>query len=253
MLTTRHDVVLPDIVNEVVDMSGWTLKFGVEWTLPAGTVCDSNDCIYVVKDRRAYIDAHDSELTDQVILGNAEFVESVVSIALNDASGQSLKGELKADETIEFKADSVEAANKTVENMVPQLTEEDVDAGLEAKYLSVVAELVNADKGTYRAVVDVNPDTVSVPIVGVAEQAAETGDPVKVEEDNSVSVSVSNAIPGLWYGYEVSDSLGEAFANDTESFTRATGASHTVKGSPRDKSKPSGFFRLKVLPAKPSK
>ena len=254
VITKLEDcVVISNLNNEVVDMSGWTLKFGVEWTLPAGTVCDANDCIYVVADRRAYIDAHDSELTDQVILGNAEFVKGVESIVLNDADGQSLKGELKADETIEFKADSVEAANKSVANMTPPLTDEDVAAGLEAKYLSVVAELVNADKGTYRAVVDVNPDTVSAPIVGVAEQAAETGDPVKVEEDNSVSVSVSNAIPGLWYGYEVSDSLGEAFANDTESFTRATGASHTVTGSPRDKSKPSGFFRVKVLPAKPSK
>ena len=247
-------VVISNLNNEVVDMSGWTLKFGVEWTLPAGTVCDSNDCIYVVADRRAYIEAHKKDLTDQVILGNAEFVESVVSIALNDASGQSLKGELKADETIEFKADSVEAANKTVENMVPQLTEEDVDAGLETQYLKVVAEPIEGKDGKYTAVVAVNPDKVNAPVI--AEPAAES-EPVEIEEDDkgdtTVSVSISNAVMGLWYGYEVADELGEsaAFANDVDSFERATGSAHTVKGSPR--TQPSGFFRLKVLPAKPSK
>ena len=247
--------MISNLNNEVVDMSGWTLKFGVEWTLPAGTVCDSNDCIYVVKDRRTYIAEHVDELTDQVILGNAEFVESIESIALTDAVGQGLKGELKVGETNKFKADSEESANKAVENMTPPLTDEDVEYGLEAKYLKVVAEPVEGGKGEYKAVVAVNPNMVDAP--EIAEPAAES-EPVEIKEDEegdkTVSVSISNAIKGLWYGYEVSDELGESavFDNDVDSFERATSASHTVTGSPRDKSKTSGFFRLKVLPAKPT-
>ena len=46
-------VVISNGNKEVVDMSGWVLKTAVEWTLPAGTVCDAHDCIYVVADRRA--------------------------------------------------------------------------------------------------------------------------------------------------------------------------------------------------------
>ena len=254
VLTKQPDcVVISNLNNEVVDMSGWTLKFGVEWTLPAGTVCDSNDCIYVVKDRRTYIAEHVDELTDQVILGNAEFVDGVESIALNDAEGQGLKGELKGGETIEFKADSEESANKAVENMTPPLSDEDVEYGLEAKYLKVVAEPVEGGKGEYKAVVAVNPEKVSAP--EIAEPAAES-EPVEIKEDEegdkTVSVSISNAIKGLWYGYEVADELGDAsaFTNDIDSFARATGPEHTVKGSSR--TQPSGFFRLKVLPAKPT-
>lgn len=59
--------------DETVDMSGWSLSGAVQWTLPVGTVCDAHDCIYVVSDRRAYIAAHQGELSDQVIIGNASF------------------------------------------------------------------------------------------------------------------------------------------------------------------------------------
>ncbi|MBQ6137121.1 MAG: CotH kinase family protein [Kiritimatiellae bacterium] len=71
-------VVISNGNNEVVDMSGWTLKTAVEWTLPAGTVCDAQDAIYVVADRRAYVAAHSDALTDQVIVGNATFSDTAV-------------------------------------------------------------------------------------------------------------------------------------------------------------------------------
>ena len=71
-------VVISNGNNEVVDMSGWTLKTAVEWTLPAGTVCDAQDAIYVVADRRAYVVAHSDALTDQVIVGNATFSDTAV-------------------------------------------------------------------------------------------------------------------------------------------------------------------------------
>lgn len=71
-------VVISNGNNEVVDMSGWVLKTAVEWTLPAGTVCDAQDVIYVVADRRAYVMAHADGLTDQVIVGNALFSDTAV-------------------------------------------------------------------------------------------------------------------------------------------------------------------------------
>ena len=58
---------------EAVDMSGWRIAYSVDFTLPPGTVCDANDSIFIVADRRAYIAAHDAELTNQVIVGNATF------------------------------------------------------------------------------------------------------------------------------------------------------------------------------------
>ena len=142
----------------------------------------------------------------------------------------------------------VAAADVTV-----TLTTEDVAAGLEAQYLKVVAEPVAGESGKYKAVVAVNPETVGAPFVGVGESAVED-DPVKVEDvvgGKEVSVSITNAVKGLWYGYEVADELGATavFGNDVGSFERAKGAAHTVKGSPR--TQPSGFFRVKVLPARP--
>ena len=71
-------VVISNGNNEVVDMSGWVLKTAVEWTLPAGTVCDAQDAIYVVADRRAYVAAQADALTDQVIVGNATFTDTAI-------------------------------------------------------------------------------------------------------------------------------------------------------------------------------
>ena len=246
-------VVVSNLNDEVVDMSGWILRFGVDWTLPPGTVCDSNDCIYVVADRRAYVADHDGDLTDQVIVGNAEF-SGLGAVFLESADGTTLKGCSAEDGgVVVFDAKNQNKANEMASEIPLQLSAEDVRARLDAQYLKVVAEPVAGESGKYKAVVVVNPETVGVPVVAAGESAA--GDePVTVEDKEGgkkVSVSITNAIMGLWYGYEVADELGAnpVFNNDVGSFERATGPSHTVKGSLRTES--SGFFRVKVLPAKP--
>ena len=144
------------------------------------------------------------------------------------------------------------------------LSDEDKKAGLVTNVLKLVAvPVVSVDPLTsdetisYVARVDVDETKVFAP--AIAESAMQDDKPVTVEDDKDgktvVSAKIGNAVIGLWYGYEVSDELGESavFGNDVDSFEQASGSSHTVTGSPRDKSKPSGFFRLKVLPAKPSK
>ena len=109
--------------------------------------------------------------------------------------------------------------------------------------------------GKYVAVVDVNPATVLPPVFAGAEGASEEP-PVAVEEDEDgktkVSVTIGNAVIGLWYGYEVANALGAgvAFENDNGSFKRATNATFKVEATPR--TEPSGFFRVKVLPARPA-
>ena len=404
----KEVVVVQNDNAEAVDMSGWRLAFSVDFTFPAGTVCDANDSIYIVADRRAYIAAHDAELTDQVIVGNATFT-GAGPIALYDADGtlvysmipqtdelkylrlhsfygntladgdtgewftltnisasvtldlagvtvcflkqgdphdttehchvtlankkgkgdvkpleswtarradytdkgwskiqnnkqqitiydkygsvcQSLKvtqktfslaygngGYLVCDSTgasvtndtqwhealyelandgawsEKFSAEDQEIANELVANAKPVLSDDDVAAGLDEHYLTIVAEPVAGESGKYKAVVAVNPETVAAPVVGVGESVAED-EFVKVEDvegGTKVSVSITNAIMGLWYGYEVADELGATavFGNDVGSFERATGSAHTVKGSPH--SQPSGFFRVKVLPVCP--
>jgi hypothetical protein len=152
-----------------------------------------------------------------------------------------------------FDADSQEAADELVANAKPALTQEDADAGLEPQYLKVVAEPVGGEEGKYKAAVVANPETVAAPIVA---GHVEDGEPVEVEEDNdgntTVSVTISNAVKGLWYGCEVSDTLGggAAFAPDAESFIRATAnGPMTIRSSPR--TEPCGFFRVKALPVKP--
>ena len=58
---------------EAVDLSGWKLAGSVDWTFPAGTVVDAGDIITVVRDRKAWVSAHQSELGDRVVVGNATF------------------------------------------------------------------------------------------------------------------------------------------------------------------------------------
>jgi hypothetical protein len=402
-------VIIQNDNAEAVDMSGWRLAFSVDFTFPAGTVCDANDSIYIVADRRSYIEAHDAELTDQVIVGNATFtgtgpiaifaadgtqvfaaipetnekkylrlhsfcgntndgadgdtgewftltnisdaatldladvtvcflkqgddhdttthchvtltnkkgkgdVKPLKSWTANQADWadngwpkiqnnkqqitiydklgtvcQSLKvtqkdfplaygagGWLVCDsqdasvtagsqwhqefdlvngtETGAFDAKNQSAADAAAAAVTVTLTTEDVVAGLESQYLKVVAEPVEGSSGKYRAVVAVNPETVGAPLVGVGESAVED-DPVKVEDvvgGKEVSVSITNAVKGLWYGCEVADGLGAtaAFGNDVGSFYRASNTTHTVIASPR--TQPSGFFRVKVLPVRPT-
>ena len=399
--------------SEAVDMSGWRLAFSVDFTFPAGTVCDANDSIYIVADRRAYIAAHEAELTDQVIVGNATFtgagpialyaadgtlvyqaipqtnelkylrlhsfygntldggdtgewftltnISDSVTLDLADVTvcflkqgddhdttdhchvtltNKKGKGDVKplgswtaqqadysdkgwikiqnnkqqitiydrygsvcqslkvtqknfdlaygnggylvcdsTDATVAkdtqwhealyelandgnlsepFAAESQEAADAFVSAAGVTLSDEDKAAGLEEQYLTVVAEPVEDQPGQYVAIVVPNPATVAEPAVGIGEEGASAAEePVEMEEDEdgnkTVSVSISNAVIGLWYGYEVADELGNAskFTNDVNSFERAKGPTHTVKGSSRDKTKTSGFFRVKASAAKP--
>ena len=247
-------VVVSNDNDEVVDMSGWTLRFGVDWTLPPGTVCDSNDCVYIVADRRAYVEAHEAELTDQVIVGNADF-GNLGAVVLNSSDGTCLHGLSSKDADVPFAAKNDKAAAAVVATITPTLSKADVEAGLEAQYLTVAAKPVEGQPGKYVAVVDVNPATVLPPVFADAEGASEEP-PVAVEEDEDgktkVSVTVGNAVIGLWYGYEVANALdaGVAFENDNGSFKRATNATFKVEATPR--TEPSGFFRVKVLPAKPA-
>ena len=245
-------VVVSNLNDEVVDMSGWILRFGVDWTLPPGTVCDSNDCIYVVRDRRAFITDHELDLTDEVIVGNATF-NDWSAVYFDAADGTVLRGVSSGDGVVTFEAKDQKSADKLVAELSPALTKEDIKAGLQAKCLKVVAE-PTGKKNEFSVAVAVNPETVKAP--EIAEPTAES-EPIEIEEDEdgktTVSVSISNAVIGLWYGYEVADELDAAavFGNDVGSFDRATNATHKVKGSSR--TEPSGFFRVKVLPAKPDK
>jgi len=406
-----HDTEVVVIYNgndEVVDMSGWKLAFSADFTFPAGTVCDANDYIYIVADRRQYIADHEATLTGEVIVGNAT-ITGTGPIVLYDADGvevfrmvpetnelnflrlhsfygntlnggdtgewftltnisdsvtldladvtvcflkqgddhdttdhchvtltnkkgkgdvnplkswtarqsdyadkgwekiqnnkqqitiydkygsvcQSLMveqkkfplaygngGHLVCDSTDAsvtknsqwhaalyelandgelsepFSAEDQAAANELVANAKPVLSDDDIAAGLDAQYLTIVAEPVAGETGKYKAVVAVNPETVAAPVIA---EPTEESEPVEIEEDDkgetTVSVSISNPVIGLWYGYEVVDELGDAsmFANDVPSFYRATNDTHKVIGSSR--TEPSGFFRVKVLPAKPT-
>lgn len=78
--------------DEAVDLSGWKLSGAVDWTLPGGTVVDMHDKAYIVADRAAYVKANAAMLTDQLIVGNAKFVEGedvvyVVPASVGNADG----------------------------------------------------------------------------------------------------------------------------------------------------------------------
>ena len=368
-------IVIRNANAEAVDMSGWLLKGRFNMTIPDGTVVDANDTITFVVDRKAYVAAHDAELTDQVIVGNAGLAANTTSQKLYTASDEEvLKVELPSDESrflrffgfdgvpvgddvnewivltnisdtitldleginivvgssvekakcritlgagmlapgaslkleqetysttgwekitngelvlqiidakgmvghfgsgvVQKNFEGYKSANRylqlkqfdstftgadltivdyvvpgensaldaatldeaiaAIENCEIVLGQDDIDAGLTSEPL--ILTIVETGDG-YAARVDVKPEYRPV-------EDASAAKPVEVESGES----------GTVFGYEVSDTLGggAAFANDVESFKRATGKSHTVKGSPRNK--PSGFYRVKVLPAKP--
>ena len=73
------------------------------------------------------------------------------------------------------------------------------------------------------------------------------------EEGSKVTVGVSNAAVGLWYGFIWTDSLGDKpFENDVESFKRATSTSVKIESKAEAaKSAQKAFFRVKVSAAKP--
>ena len=160
-----------------------------------------------------------------------------------------------APDAVKFTAASKEEADAYAATLVPRLTSEDVSAGLEASYLKVVANAAD-ESGAYTLSVAIDPAKVTPPEISGGESSA-GGDKAFVltegEEGVSISLVIENAVKGLWYGYEVKDALGneEAFENDVDSFTRATGAKYRLKASTPRPAKSSGFFRVKALPANP--
>lgn len=245
-------IAVSNLNDEVVDMSGWKLKFGVEWTLPPGTVCDANDCIYIVRDRRAFIANPPVALTDQVIIGNASFDDIIANVFLNSADNEPLKGLSSEEGAVVFDAKNQAAADEAVADIAPTLTQEQQNDGLDVQYLKVEAQ-PTATKGKYQAVVVLNPETVAPPAV-----KTDMSGPVEIEDDTTdpdqktVSITVSNAIKGLWYGYAVTDDLNTAFVDDASSFRQAgDNTSLRITGSSRDKSKESEFFLIKVMLTQP--
>ena len=245
-------IAVSNLNDEVVDMSGWKLKFGVEWTLPPGTVCDANDCIYIVRDRRAFITNPPVDLTDQVIIGNASFDDIIANVFLNSADNEPLKGLSSEEGAVVFDAKNQAAADEAVADIAPTLTQKQQNDGLDVQYLKVEAQ-PTATKGKYQAVVVLNPETVAPPAV-----KTDMSEPVEIEDDTTdpdqktVSITVSNAIKGLWYGYAVTDDLSTAFVDDTSSFQQADdNPSLRITGSSRDKSKESEFFLIKVMLTQP--
>ena len=73
LVLKSHALIIYNHNDVAVDMSGWKLKNACKFTLPEGTVIDANDVVYVVEDRKSFIEENDFALLDQVIVGNAEF------------------------------------------------------------------------------------------------------------------------------------------------------------------------------------
>ena len=94
-------------------------------------------------------------------MGNAEF-SGLEAVFLESADGTTLKGCSAEDGgVVVFDAKNQNKANEMASEIPLQLSTEDVAAGLDAQYLKVVAEPVAGEAGKYKAVVVVNPDTVS--------------------------------------------------------------------------------------------
>ncbi len=143
------------------------------------------------------------------------------------------------------------------------LSAEDKTAGLVADVLKLVAVPVvsvdpqtSIETTTYVARVEVDETKVPAPMLGQIEEGAATVDPLTVESDeegSKVTVGVSNATVGLWYGFIWTDSLGDKpFENDVESFKRATSTSVKIESKAETaKSAQKAFFRVKVSATKP--
>lgn len=174
--------------------------------------------------------------------------------------------QLGAAPTVFTAASAYEAAN-AVSAMNISLTDEDVAAGLDPKYLRVVAVPVGggfvASRGEpagfaaaplssevcYYAYVDVDPAEVPAPIIGSG-----SGSPMSVVQGADgveVGIVVNNAVQGLWYGCEAKDSLSEPFVNDIDSFRRAPEGGVVVIPCTKRTSE-AAFFRVKVVAAKPT-
>ena len=162
-----------------------------------------------------------------------------------------------------LEATTPEEADAALADCEIVLSDEDKKEGLVTNVLKLVAvPVVSVDPQTggatttYVARVEVDETKVPAPMLGQIEEGEATVDPLTVESDeegSKVTVGVSNAAVGLWYGFIWTDSLGDKpFENDVESFKRATSTSVKIESKAEAaKSAQKAFFRVKVSAAKP--
>lgn len=192
---------------------------------------------------------------------------SLTIVGIPEATSTTL-GLMNGTSSAAFSAAGPQEAAEVASAMEILLTEEDIEAGLDSRYLRVFVTPVGGgwlpDQGNpdsiastpgagdidYCAYVDVNPDTVPTPIIGAVDSAAMT-----VEQDGAgvaIGISILNAIQGLWYGCEVKDSLADsAFVNDLPSFRRAPEDGTLVIPCTKRTSE-AAFYRVKVKASKPT-
>ncbi len=145
---------------------------------------------------------------------------------------------------------TAEEATNALANCEIALSAEDTAAGLTTNVLKLV--VVGTGSG-FAAVVDVDETKVAAPVLGEITEGEATVEPMTVTQEESgskVTVGVTNATLGLWYGFEWSTALDLEFANDVGSFERATRASVKLEATPRADTK--AFYRVKVEAAKPT-
>ena len=145
-----------------------------------------------------------------------------------------------------FPADSQEEAEAFVaESVVVKLTDEDIDAGLEIKYVRAVVAPADGGLG-YFAYVDVNTNVPAPVVVSMTREQLDDG----VE----VTVTVNNAIQGLWYGCDSTPTLTPpAYTNVLDSFRRApSDGDLVVTCTNRTEGAISAFYRVKVQASKPT-
>ncbi len=258
---TLGAVIIRNTNAEVIDVSNWVLAGPIEMTLPAGTVLDQGTTdapgeVYVTADRRTTIAA--MTLTDQVVVGNGVAGDAAATIALAAADGTKVIYEPIEVETTTGEAGITLTSPDEIQDCVITLTEEDVEAGMSDEHLVLkLVETVDENGATvYSAVIAITPERTVVPLPTVelapAWEAPEGDIPEEDVGKQTIAIQINNAVKGLWYGYEVTTDLKNTpFAHDVHSFKRATGETIRVKGSPR--TDPAAFFRVKVLPAAPTK
>ncbi|MCR5413538.1 MAG: CotH kinase family protein [Kiritimatiellae bacterium] len=148
-----------------------------------------------------------------------------------------------------LEATTYDEATNALANCEIALSAEDEAAGL----VTNVLKLVVVDTGSgFAAAVDVDDTKVAAPVIGEITEGETTVEPLTVTQEEGgkkVTVGVTNATVGLWYGFEWASALDGDFADDADSFKRATGASVKLEATPISYTK--AFYKVKVTAAKP--
>jgi len=167
------DVLVLRNANETpVDLTGWKLSGAIKWTFPAGAVVDSNDVIIVTRDRKAYIEAQGDALTDQVIVGNAEFVDLVTkTLTLKDADGVKVL-EVKPPAIVELgEAEDVPGTDYCGSTVTISLGEDFSDNG---NKMTATLTLDNEAATSYQGVIDAEAKTVTFTVESADAPASNT-------------------------------------------------------------------------------